>query len=544
MELKPLFLALGAILLVGCGATPREPVNFGPGLGATTRVDAPAPTATYYATDSVAEASILGGARVEEVRASILRAATEAGVAMEGDGRLAVLAGWLAERLGPNGALPPVQVIQFFARHLGIAEPAWNQFLVAEPTPERFYAAVQSATSHYVLDTHDNRYGAAVFQRDGLTFALVVLTQRHLALTSIARTQALNSTLHVRGEVRDGFTHPTVIVTGPDGQTDEHPASSGTTFDVPVSLRARGVYQLEVMGDAGHGAVVLANMPVYVGVHPPASIEIRPVAVSSEPETETSVEDALLSQINATRASFGLPALVRDTRVDAIARGHSEDMRDHSFIAHISPTTGSPSDRIARSGLHTSLGAENIGRAYTAAEIHEGLLDSPGHRANILLRDATHLGIGVVSIVDAGRVAYIATEVFVRLAQPIDVATAPSVLLSEVNAARSGRGLSALTPDPALQGIAMDAARAALADTSMSNSQVVAGASRELDSMGARFSRGVAVMTVVPALHDAASMDPFFQTEMLLVGVGIAQGDRAGSGPNSIVVVLVFAAPR
>lgn len=529
---------------MGCGGAATRPTNYGEGLGAVTEVEAPAASATFYSTDSIADSTILGTSRTAEVREAIERAGTDAGITMQGDGRLAVLAGWLAERLGPHGALPPSNVIQYFARHLGIPEPTWNQFLVGEPDDVRFLAAVQHATAHYVGDTHDNRYGASIVERDGLVLAMVVLTARHLQLAPIERTQALNSTVRVVGSLQDGFANARVIVTAPNGQTQEHHASSGTAFDETVQLSTAGVYQVEVMGDAGQGAVVLANMPLYVGVSAPTSVSIRQVDESGEPPTEESVQDALLTRINDTRHSFGLAPLTRDSRVDAIAHAHSEDMRDHNFIAHVSPTTGSPSDRIVRAGLHASLGAENIGRAYSADEIHEGLLDSPGHRANILLREATHVGIGVVSVQDAGRIAFIATEVFVKLAQPIDVTSAPEALLSQANAVRASHHLAPLTADSELRAIADESARTFLATPGMTNNAAVEAASRELSHLGNHFTRGVAALTVVTALADAASVDAFLQADLPRVGIGIAQGDRPDTGPNSIVVVLVFAAPR
>ena len=79
-----------------------------------------------------------------------------------------------------------------------------------------------------------------------------------------------------------------------------------------------------------------------------------------------------------------------------VARAHSRDMRDTGVVAHVSPTTGSAGDRVRAGNIKSSLVLENVARAYGVGEAEEGLMNSPGHRANILSRDATHMGLGVV----------------------------------------------------------------------------------------------------------------------------------------------------
>ncbi len=100
---------------------------------------------------------------------------------------------------------------------------------------------------------------------------------------------------------------------------------------------------------------------------------------------------------NATRRENGLPPVVADGGLEQVARAHSQDMVQHDFVGHTSPTTGTAVQRVARAGYNSGLVLENIGRGYGAREIEEGLMQSPGHRANILNPDVTHVGIGVVA---------------------------------------------------------------------------------------------------------------------------------------------------
>jgi uncharacterized protein YkwD len=73
------------------------------------------------------------------------------------------------------------------------------------------------------------------------------------------------------------------------------------------------------------------------------------------------------------------------------------------FYAHTSPEGSRPWDRAAAAGsAHRAVG-ENIACGQRSpAEVVRGWMDSPGHRANILKRDFTHIGIGLAGGSRAG----------------------------------------------------------------------------------------------------------------------------------------------
>jgi uncharacterized protein YkwD len=129
------------------------------------------------------------------------------------------------------------------------------------------------------------------------------------------------------------------------------------------------------------------------------------------PTTARQAEDRLLVLVNRDRAAAGLPALTVDARLAEVARAHSDDMSEHDFVAHISPSTGSAVERVARVGLAPALLLENVGRAYSADDAESGFMASPGHRGNILDRRARFIGIGVaVGRETAGSVPLLVTQ--------------------------------------------------------------------------------------------------------------------------------------
>ncbi|GAA4375377.1 CAP domain-containing protein [Actinomadura verrucosospora] len=103
----------------------------------------------------------------------------------------------------------------------------------------------------------------------------------------------------------------------------------------------------------------------------------------------------VVSLTNAHRASHGLRPLADNPRLTAAAQAYSEDMAVRRFYSHTSPEGTQPWDR-ARAAGSTHLGiGENIACGQRSpAEVVQGWMDSPGHRANILKPDFTHIGVG------------------------------------------------------------------------------------------------------------------------------------------------------
>jgi hypothetical protein len=118
-------------------------------------------------------------------------------------------------------------------------------------------------------------------------------------------------------------------------------------------------------------------------------------AEQSAPTSANSVlvSDVIFCLTNQVRASFGLPALRRDARLDAAARLHSQDMSARAYFAHVTPEGLTPSDRATAHGYFSGVG-ENIAYGYrNAAEAMIGWMASAGHCRNIL-GSARDIGIG------------------------------------------------------------------------------------------------------------------------------------------------------
>lgn len=109
----------------------------------------------------------------------------------------------------------------------------------------------------------------------------------------------------------------------------------------------------------------------------------------------TRTADEVVGLTNRERTRAGLPPLGVDPLLARAAQAYSTDMAVRAFYSHTSPEGTQPWDRAAAAGSTRRSIGENIACGQrSAAEVVEGWMNSPGHRANILKPGFTHIGIG------------------------------------------------------------------------------------------------------------------------------------------------------
>lgn len=101
------------------------------------------------------------------------------------------------------------------------------------------------------------------------------------------------------------------------------------------------------------------------------------------------------SMISGYRTNNNLPAVTIDPELTRLAQQQTEIMARRDKLDH---NAGKPFvARLKASGYDAKGAAENISAGYrTLAEAFSGWRDSPPHRANMLLKDATRMGIAAV----------------------------------------------------------------------------------------------------------------------------------------------------
>jgi uncharacterized protein YkwD len=149
------------------------------------------------------------------------------------------------------------------------------------------------------------------------------------------------------------------------------------------------------------------------------------------------LETALLQATNQSRATNGLGALNYDEQLALAARNHALEMASMNYFSHQSPTPGSstPPERAAKAGSPYVFIGENIAKmppGEIAQSTTDGWMGSPGHRANILHNEFTHVGFGTAE--DSQGFTYVvqmfALEPFILRSAALENKTVDSYRLS------------------------------------------------------------------------------------------------------------------
>jgi len=115
-------------------------------------------------------------------------------------------------------------------------------------------------------------------------------------------------------------------------------------------------------------------------------------------------EEKMLSLINAERAKVGAKPLSMDKQVMDVAKLKAQDMVNKSYFSHTSPTYGSPFDMLKQFGVSYKYAGENLAGNSTVERAHTSLMNSEGHRKNILNPNYNYIGIGIVDSPKYGKV--------------------------------------------------------------------------------------------------------------------------------------------
>ncbi len=123
---------------------------------------------------------------------------------------------------------------------------------------------------------------------------------------------------------------------------------------------------------------------------PPASPTVPTTGLSAD-------ETKMVNLVNQERTKQGVRPLGVNMTLVSLARQKSQDMIAKNYFSHTSPTYGSPFDMMRNAGVTYKTAGENLAGAATTESAHQNLMNSSGHRANILNAAYNQVGIGIVS---------------------------------------------------------------------------------------------------------------------------------------------------
>lgn len=331
-----------------------------------------------------------------------------------------------------------------------------------------------------------------------------------------------------------------VVVTEPHGLVLEHAVglSGGwAVATVPLSSEV-GRQWVEVVADGARGPEVLALFPVAVGRDPDCAWVGELRADESGVETPAQAEALLAHLLARERARHDLRPLQRDRRLDEVARAYSEEMAANGLLAHVSTASGAIQDRLAAAGYRYRFAAENLAEGTSLGDAHDGLLQSPGHRAAILSTESTRFGVGVARRGSPGSPGtWFITQVFARPAEPPARLELRGSIESQLEERRAERGLA--TPlDPRLGELAARVAEE-LSDGRWMDGALEERVATEIREVG---FGGAGWRTVYGQAWDGESLRlpaDLEIGEVRAMGVGVAVPPSDGTARPATYVVLV-----
>lgn len=116
----------------------------------------------------------------------------------------------------------------------------------------------------------------------------------------------------------------------------------------------------------------------------------------TETKARPDLEAQMLALVNEERTQRGLKPVRYDEGLTPVARAHSADMFARGYFSHYTPEKKDPFDRMDKAGITFRTAGENLALGRTLKICHDGLMNSPGHKANILNPSFGRLGIGIM----------------------------------------------------------------------------------------------------------------------------------------------------
>lgn len=107
-------------------------------------------------------------------------------------------------------------------------------------------------------------------------------------------------------------------------------------------------------------------------------------------------EQQMFTMVNKERTSRGFDALSFSEELANVGRAHCRDMFARGYFSHYTPEGLSPFDRMSAISINFNYAGENLALAPNVDLAMNGLMQSPGHKANILSPQFKKIGIGVI----------------------------------------------------------------------------------------------------------------------------------------------------
>ncbi len=359
------------------------------------------------------------------------------------------------------GASPPEPVLSFLLRSSGAPESSVAQMLVqvSGDSADAIDKAILSALEVAPQGAGELLVGVGEVATESGSYdrrLVVVSARRNYEIALTTRQLELGGTWNISGRAPIGFHGAVASVLYPDHEIVVLPIDlegRRFEFDVPAG-DVQGTLRVSIDGVLAEGPGKLLQLQAEVGRPLPSQFEVLLPSPKHFDDVEQA-EQYALERLNLDRKAQALPPLIWDASLSDVARSHSRDMRDQEFFSHQSPSTGLAGDRMRRAEYAATSHGENLAFNDSIDEAQTSLMESVGHRRNLVSDSFTHVGVGLArSAGPSDSIAWHLTQLFARKVQPLDTRAVAEELFQAMNEARLQRGQEPLVLSEKLVGLA------------------------------------------------------------------------------------------
>lgn len=132
------------------------------------------------------------------------------------------------------------------------------------------------------------------------------------------------------------------------------------------------------------------------------SIALPITPTSAELTVDTINKEKMVNLVNQERAKIRVEPVRVDPTLTAVAEAHAKDMFLRRYFSHVTLEGLTAGDRMEKGRVYFTVAGENIAYAPDLITAHDGLMNSPSHRQNILDPSFRRIGIGIITTVTWG----------------------------------------------------------------------------------------------------------------------------------------------
>ena len=460
----------------------------------------------------------------------------------EYDANLARAARELAYQYSLDGQYPPPDAIEFLVHASGAIDSNLSSRITRTGAEDQkvLSESLERALKSHAPGDQTLRVGMGEIFIPGSRlerYVAILASRRSAEIEASPRSVSFGEPWSLEGYLDARFSKLGARVLYPSGLLEDVPvARSDERFKIEVDTSLESgalIVEISANGPSGPGKVL--QVPLYVEEALPDFFETILPPDESHIAGAEAAEKHAFRLLNKDRARAQLPPLIWDEDLRAIARPHSEDMRDNQFFGHLSPTTGLVSDRVKGADYAALTFGENLAHHGSLYAAQHALMRSLGHRINILNPEFTHVGTGIAIRGSGDDRRWYLTQVFATPPSRINPKEAIQGILSRIDRSRSELDLAELKVDRNLSRAARIVAQLLVEGSEEATPRSALDQADEFGALRGRSNASTALVSKPENFQIPAVIE---REEAKRLGIGVAQESLIEGGKVGIVFLL------